>query len=160
MSLCMILVCLTGCALHCTSCLGGRATRATENRLQRCLDTWIAIALQARALTAVWKPCSMRLQSCCPVLQELHDIVKQCLQKDPALRPTCAQLLKHKFFKVPPFSLAICLLPAHLPCPVSQHTTYDAAHGVGAFAHNKAHHSCAMAPLVCLLSCSILPAML
>ena len=35
----------------------------------------------------------------CP-LQELHDIVGQCLRKDPADRPSCAQLLKHKFFKV------------------------------------------------------------
>ena len=35
----------------------------------------------------------------CP-LQELHDIVGQCLRKDPGDRPSCAQLLKHKFFKV------------------------------------------------------------
>ena len=33
-------------------------------------------------------------------MQELHEIVAQCLQKDPADRPTCTQLLKHKFFKV------------------------------------------------------------
>ena len=33
--------------------------------------------------------------------QELHDIVKQCLQKDPAQRPSPSQLLKHQFFQVP-----------------------------------------------------------
>ena len=50
---------------------------------------------------AVRKVCSMAPLKLWPVVQELHDIVRQCLQKDPALRPTCSQLLRHKFFKVP-----------------------------------------------------------
>ena len=30
----------------------------------------------------------------------MRDIVAKCLVKDPARRPTAAQLLEHKFFKV------------------------------------------------------------
>lgn len=33
-------------------------------------------------------------------LQALRDMVAQCLNKDPEARPTAADLLKHKFFKV------------------------------------------------------------
>ena len=33
-------------------------------------------------------------------MQAMRDIVAKCLVKDPAKRPTAAQLLEHKFFKV------------------------------------------------------------
>lgn len=33
-------------------------------------------------------------------MQNMRDIVAKCLVKDPARRPTAAQLLEHKFFKV------------------------------------------------------------
>ncbi len=56
------------------------------------------------------------------VLQELHDIVKQCLQKDPALRPTTSQLLKHKFFKVPLLTLTYDLHSLAHTAPVGCHT--------------------------------------
>ena len=32
--------------------------------------------------------------------QAMRDIVAKCLMKDPSRRPTAAQLLEHKFFKV------------------------------------------------------------
>ncbi len=34
--------------------------------------------------------------------QELKDIVRLCLRKDPAERPSCALLLRHKFWKARP----------------------------------------------------------
>ena len=34
------------------------------------------------------------------MMQNMRDIVAKCLVKDPARRPTAAQLLEHKFFKV------------------------------------------------------------
>ena len=33
-------------------------------------------------------------------VQAMRDIVAKCLMKDPSRRPTAAQLLEHKFFKV------------------------------------------------------------
>ena len=67
--------------------------------------------------------CLSRAARCCQCLclgltlpsQAMRDIVAKCLVKDANKRPTAAQLLEHKFFKVGNFSSsgsALCLLPS------------------------------------------------
>ena len=43
------------------------------------------------------------------VAQAMRDIVAKCLMKDPSRRPTAAQLLDHKFFKVGMPALSVIL---------------------------------------------------
>ena len=64
-------------------------------------------------------------------LQAMRDIVAKCLVKDPSKRPTAAQLLEHKFFKVLPQPLPSCLQASTPSCaeiPASQSTPYVPAH--------------------------------
>lgn len=45
-------------------------------------------------------------------MQALREVVGKCLDKDPEVRPTAADLLKHKFFKAS--NSAIRLYPLEL----------------------------------------------
>ncbi len=81
----------------------------------------------------------------------MRDIVAKCLVKDPARRPTAAQLLDHKFFKVLPL-FVLCVRTSLLRSVAARHVGCLAP-CVRVHSYLVAMLTFSLAPCVCTRSC-------